>query len=116
MQKARAEARSLEQYESTPTTNHEDQNLFDIDKLSIGAWMRFLQQQSEPIELKLSAKIKEQDKYIFTDRFGRRVSEYNGAQLTSLSDNGQLIVLRQGDNKFESSLEKVVRSLKESKQ
>ncbi|WP_439135078.1 DUF1631 family protein [Pseudomaricurvus sp.] len=82
-----------------------------ISQLNVGAWMRWQQSSTESVEIKLSVKLQNSDKFIFTDRLGQRIADYSSAQLIELIAKKQIIILSQGD-KFENSLEKVVRGLR----
>ncbi|AQT60620.1 DUF1631 family protein [Cellvibrio sp. PSBB023] len=87
--------------------------------LQVGAWLEInstLPTESSPtalsvIRAKLSVIIGATGKYIFADQVGRKVAEYTREQLIQGLINGELTLLRNGDN-FEEQLAKVIRGLR----
>ncbi len=117
--KAQQEAQTLEQ---RLCANGHDQNLSPSDKanyeqvlsaLHVGAWLELQREDQETVRLKLSVKLQSSDKYIFTDRLGKKAADHKMSELVNLMASGQLSVLSQGEH-FENSLEKVVRGLRKS--
>ncbi|MBU3070280.1 DUF1631 domain-containing protein [Aestuariicella sp. G3-2] len=82
-----------------------------IAQLNVGAWLKWQRTETQTVEIKLSVKLQNSDKYIFTDRLGQRIADYSLTQLVELMAQKQITILSQGEN-FESSLEKVVRGLR----
>lgn len=85
-----------------------------IASLNTGSWLLLKREASTDQKIRLSVKLKAQDKYIFTDPVGHRVAEYSLAQLVDLmaTDRLQIISRVQG---FENSLEKIVRQIRSDK-
>jgi len=63
------------------------------------------------LRAKLSVIISASGKYIFADQVGRKLAEYTREQLITLMAEGQIKILRNGDN-FEDQLAKVIRGLR----
>ncbi len=117
--KAQREAQNIEQ---RPKTNGLDKDLNPNQKanfentltaLHVGAWIELERDGPEKIRLKLSVKLQSSDKYIFTDRLGKKAADYSMTELVNLMANNQLRILSQGEH-FENSLEKVVRGLRKT--
>ncbi|MGH1373680.1 MAG: DUF1631 family protein [Cellvibrionaceae bacterium] len=115
--KAQQEAQTLEQ---RPSVN--GQELSDSDKsnyesvlsaLHVGAWLELQGKDQQTTRLKLSVKLQSSDKYIFTDRLGKKAADHKMSELITLMASGELRVLSQGEH-FENSLEKVVRGLRKN--
>lgn len=112
--KAQNEAQSLKQQaENLPEISENLRSALQqkISQLNVGAWLKWQRTGTEQVEIKLSVKLQNSDKYIFTDRLGQRIADYSLAQLAELMAQKQITILSQGEN-FESSLEKVVRGLR----
>ena len=86
----------------------------EIESLNTGSWLLLKRANTDPIKIKLSIKLKAQDKYIFTDRVGHRIAELSLSELIQLMASGQLdILIREKD--FENSLENIVRQIRSNK-
>lgn len=85
----------------------------NIGELQVGAWLEINNQlnTAEKLRAKLSVIISSTGKYIFADQVGRKLAEYTREQLTALMVEGQIKILRNGDN-FEDQLAKVIRGLR----
>lgn len=81
-----------------------------LNHLQVGAWLE-LQTLEGAVRAKLSVIIGATGKYIFADQVGRKLVEYSREQLLAQLLNGELKVLRNGDN-FEDQLAKVIRGLR----
>ena len=77
-----------------------------IDKLQLGAWVEF--RAHKETKQKLTLKLPSSDKYLFTDRLGRKVGEYKLAQLIQEFAEGNLQIVSTGEQ-FDSKLESIVR-------
>ncbi|WP_317929232.1 DUF1631 family protein [Halioxenophilus sp. WMMB6] len=77
-----------------------------IKSLQLGAWLQFRQQ--EPEQQKLTLKLPSSDKYVFTDRWGRKTGEYRLQELLDRYARDLLSILSQGEQ-FDSKLEQIVR-------
>ena len=85
----------------------------NIGELQVGAWLELSSEteQNEKLRAKLSVIISSTGKYIFADEVGRKLAEYTREQLIAQMVEGQLKILRNGDN-FEDQLAKVIRGLR----
>jgi hypothetical protein len=115
-QKAREEAQVLAAQQQKPVAaplevGQARELQQSIDSLQVGAWLAVSKEDGASQHIKLSVKLQEADKYIFTDRVGQRAAEFNRAKLMELMASRQLKILSRGEN-FDSSLEKVVRGLR----
>lgn len=117
--KAKQEAQALEQ--QSPS-NHSEYNISDSEKaqferklssLHVGAWLELHTENQQPARIKLSVKLQASDKYIFTDRLGKKAADHKLTDLVKLMASGQLSILSEGEH-FENSLEKVVRGLRKT--
>ncbi len=77
-----------------------------LNNLQLGAWLRFVE-STEPRQ-KLTLKLPSSDKYLFTDRLGRKMGEYKLADLKTLFSQGLLEVVSEGEQ-FDNKLEQIVR-------
>lgn len=112
--KAEKEAQVLnQQAENLPEISNKQRSTLQrqISQLNVGAWLQWQRTETQTVEMKLSVKLQNSDKYIFTDRLGQRIADYSLTQLVELMAQKQITILSQGEN-FESSLEKVVRGLR----
>ena len=104
-----------------------------ISELQVGAWLEISSEATtdktianetpanttsadktipdEKMRAKLSVIISSSGKYIFADEVGRKLAEYTREQLITLMAEGQIKILRNGDN-FEDQLAKVIRGLR----
>ncbi|MCE3252750.1 MAG: hypothetical protein K0Q67_1770 [Cellvibrio sp.] len=84
-----------------------------INELQVGAWLEINHESAaeEKLRAKLSVIISSTGKYIFADQVGRKLGEYTRDQLITLMVEGQIKILRNGDN-FEDQLAKVIRGLR----
>lgn len=99
-----------------------------ISELQVGAWLEISSEATtnktianetpanttsadEKMRAKLSVIISASGKYIFADEVGRKLAEYTREQLITLMAEGQIKILRNGDN-FEDQLAKVIRGLR----
>ncbi len=89
------------------------QSTQSISELQVGAWLEISNElnTAEKLRAKLSVIISSTGKYIFADQVGRKLAEYTREQLIALMIEGQIKVLRNGDN-FEDQLAKVIRGLR----
>ncbi len=117
--KAKEEAAELVQQ---PKANGIDVDISDNQKaefesrlssLHVGAWLELKSQNQGPTRIKLAVKLQSSDKYIFTDRLGKKAAEHKLTELVKLMAGGQLSILSEGEH-FENSLEKVVRGLRKT--
>lgn len=74
--------------------------------LPLGAWLEFSNEKEK--QQKLTLKLPSSDKYLFTDRLGRKMGEYRFGQLLDLFATGQLSITDAGEQ-FDSRLEHIVR-------
>lgn len=119
-QKAEIEAQHLESRKlnsdnkvSTMTQSEKETFEKTLSALHVGAWLEVTSKNQEPKQLKLSVKLQSSDKYIFTDRLGKKAADHQLSDLVRLMACGELSILSQGEQ-FENSLEKVVRGLRKS--
>ncbi len=115
--KAIEEAEALSQKASASIVNDvpdQDKALMreQLTSLHVGAWIEIKQPKKQ---LKLSVKLQSSDKYIFTDRVGKKAADHSLAELVAMMVQGNLAILSQGEH-FENSLEKVVRGLRKNTQ
>ena len=114
-QAAEAERLRIEQAESEAAENtaKQQQATQCISELQVGAWLELSSElnAAEKLRAKLSVIISSTGKYIFADQVGRKLAEYTREQLITLMVQGQIKVLRNGDN-FEDQLAKVIRGLR----
>jgi hypothetical protein len=83
-----------------------------LNELQVGAWLEINSTDiATRARAKLSVIISATGKYIFADQVGRKVAEYSREQLLDQFINGNIKVLRNGDN-FEEQLAKVIRGLR----
>jgi hypothetical protein len=82
-----------------------------INLLNVGAWVEIQNATQQLQRCKLAVIIASAGKYIFVDNLGRKVAEYQRAQLVDAYINNQLTLINNGD-KFEDQLVKVIRSLR----
>ncbi|HWV16584.1 MAG TPA: DUF1631 family protein [Cellvibrio sp.] len=85
--------------------------LQQINALNVGAWVERLDENQQPQRCKLAVLIAAADKYIFVDNLGRKVAEYQRAQLLEAFLSQQISTINNGE-KFEDQLAKVIRSLR----
>ncbi|MAZ89876.1 MAG: hypothetical protein CL693_19750 [Cellvibrionaceae bacterium] len=115
--KAKQEAQALRKQSPARTRNDipdQDKTLIreQLSALHVGAWIEI---KSPNKQLKLSVKLQASDKYIFTDRVGKKAADHSLAELVAMMAQGELSILSQGEH-FENSLEKVVRGLRKNTQ
>ena len=82
-----------------------------INALNVGAWIERQNEDQQKQRCKLAVFIASADKYIFVDNLGRKVAEYQRAQLLDAFLTQQISIIHNGD-KFEDQLVKVIRSLR----
>jgi hypothetical protein len=82
-----------------------------VDGLCVGAWLRIPGHDFKPTECKLGVKLLAIDKYVFVDRRGLKVGEFNREQLASMQITGDCEILDSG-TEVEDTLEKVVTGLR----
>ncbi|BFM07481.1 DUF1631 family protein [Halioxenophilus aromaticivorans] len=75
--------------------------------LQLGAWVKF--KNLEPELQKLSLKMPSSDKYLFTDRLGRKAGEYRLQQLVNLFADDKVKIVSLGE-RFDSRLEAIVKN------
>lgn len=84
-----------------------------IDQIQIGGWI--IQQTSRGEErCKLAVKLRGRDKLIFVNRLGVKVLEIDCQQLAELLARGLVSIVDTGE-KFDNTLERVVRSIQEDR-
>lgn len=125
-QKALQEARVLEKLEirrerlTANTHRHEPlaeaasgkSALEQAAKLNIGAWLELPQVDSETLQrCKLVAIMRSTNTYIFTNRQGIKVAEYDLPTLAALMERSAVRIVSNGDD-FEGQLSKVVLTLR----
>jgi len=77
-----------------------------INTLQLGAWVKFLGNETEM--QKLTLKLPSSDKYVFTDRLGRKTGEYKLTELISFHKQARVEIISRGEQ-FDSKLEQIVR-------
>lgn len=83
-----------------------------VDSLNIGAWLDLPEVASDSLQrCKLVAIMRSTDTFIFTNRSGVKVAEFERTGLAELLANGTALVHSSGDN-FEGQLSKVVLTLR----
>lgn len=83
-----------------------------VTKLNIGAWLELPQTEGADLQrCKLVAIMRASDTYIFTNRRGVKVAEYDLSSLTALLLNSAARIVSNGDD-FEGQLSKVVLTLR----
>jgi len=114
-QAAEAERLCIEQAASLAAESiaKQQQARQSIHELQVGAWLEISSETPahEKLRAKLSVIISSTGKYIFADQVGRKLAEYTRDQLVALMAEGQIKILRNGDN-FEDQLAKVIRGLR----
>lgn len=83
------------------------------DHLRVGAWIE-LQGANQRVRCKLAAFIKATDKYIFVNRNGAKVAEYNREELARTLASGDIILLDDGLI-FDRALESIIDNLRHSR-
>lgn len=113
---------------ATETIAKQQQARQSISELQVGAWLEINSESTsdkttadatianetitdQKVRAKLSVIISSSGKYIFADQVGRKLAEYTREQLIALMVEGQIKILRNGDN-FEDQLAKVIRGLR----
>ncbi len=114
-EKAKEEAQTLRKESPTSIRTDvpdQDKTLIreQLSALHVGAWIEI---KTSNKQLKLSVKLQASDKYIFTDRVGKKAADHSLAELVTMMAQGELSILSQGEH-FENSLEKVVRGLRKN--
>ena len=91
------------------TTSSEAQAVFDtvLKNLRVGDWLEYEIEPNKAVHCRLAAVINGSGKYIFVDNAGKRIANWQRAEITALFSNGKLKML--DDNQlFESALGSMV--------
>lgn len=83
-----------------------------IDNLHAGSWFELSAADEQPQRCKLAAIISFSGKYIFVNRTGMKVAEFNRLQLSRQYDAGTIRLLA-SDQLFDRALESVIGNLRE---
>ncbi len=78
-----------------------------ISMLQLGAWLKIT--TTEPKLHKLALKLPSSDKYLFTDRLGRRSAEYKLQDLVELFQRDAVEIVSKGE-RFDTKLEQIVKN------
>jgi len=92
----------------------DDSGLAMVDKMVIGSWIELHQDNKKKFRCRLAAIIKSTGKYIFVNRSGMKVAEYNRLTLAQAITLGQVGTLDDGQL-FDRALESVIGSLRDMK-
>jgi hypothetical protein len=85
-----------------------------IKSLRVGSWLDFRQEDGKMLRCRLAAVIKGIGKYIFVNRSGIKVAEFNHQELAqALSE--KLVLLIDDDRMFDRALESVINNLRDMK-
>ncbi len=84
-----------------------------IDSFRVGAWFESLLPGQDKLRCKLAAQIKVSGKYIFVNRNGVKVREYNRHELAQALSDGVMRLLEEG-LLFDRALESVIGSLRKA--
>ncbi len=105
---------------SEPVSQREQEDSEDLQRaehslstLHVGARVELLGDGGESTHCKLAVIIRGSDKFIFTDRLGKKVAELAKSELLSRFMHQQVIVHGAGEN-FEDQLAKVIRGLRKT--
>lgn len=87
----------------------------ELDKLVVGAWVEWSEQDGSKTRNKLAAKISAQNKYIFVNRAGVKTSERTRDQLAKDLKSGRIFIV-DDTCLFDRALETVISNLRDCKQ
>ena len=82
-----------------------------IDRLRVGLWVDVYSANGNKVRAKIMAIVPSVGKYIFGDRGGRKLGDYNKQSLADALRTGQLRVSDE-DNVFDKTLESVIANLR----
>lgn len=83
-----------------------------LDSLRVGNWVDLRQDDSKMLRCRLAAVINGIGKYIFVNRAGIKVAEYNRATLAQALADGDLLLI-DDDRMFDRALESVISNLRD---
>ncbi len=82
-----------------------------IERLKVGLWVDMLHADGNLVRAKIMAIVPTVGKYIFGDRSGRKLADYNKQSLADALRTGQIRVSEE-DNVFDKTLESVIANLR----
>jgi len=82
-----------------------------IDRLKVGLWVDLHHADGNQVRAKIMAIVPTVGKYIFGDRSGRKLADYNKQSLAEALRTGQIKV-NEDDNAFDKTLESVIANLR----
>lgn len=91
-----------------------DPCLARVDKMAMGNWIELHQDGGKKFRCRLAAVIRGADKYIFVNRSGMKVAEYNRHGLATAIKQGKVTTLDEG-LLFDRALESVIGNLRDMK-
>lgn len=97
-----------------PEISEDDPSLEKADGLAMGSWIELHQDDDKKFRCRLAAVIRATGKYIFVNRTGMKVAEYNRLTLAQAIKLGQVTLLDDGQL-FDRALESVIGNLRDMK-
>lgn len=91
-----------------------DPALLQVDGLAMGHWFELYQDDGKKFRCRLAAIIRSTGKFIFVNRSGMKVAEYQRLNLAQALKNGQVAALDEGQL-FDRALESVIGNLRKMK-
>jgi hypothetical protein len=85
-----------------------------VDSLRVGNWVDFRQQDGKMMRCRLAAVINGIGKYIFVNRAGIKVAEFNRDGLRAALEDGSLMLIEE-EKLFDRALESVISNLRDMK-
>lgn len=94
--------------------NDDDPCVLQVDQLQMGSWFELHQEDDKKFRCRLAAIIRSTQKYIFVNRSGMKVAEYNRLSLAQAFKDGRVSNLNEGQL-FDRALESVIGNLRNMK-
>jgi hypothetical protein len=100
--------------ESRVEIAEDDPSVKLVDRMSMGHWFELHQEDGKKFRCRLAAIIRSTGKYIFVNRSGMKVAEYNRLNLAQAVKDGLVSALDEGQL-FDRALESVIGNLRKMK-
>ncbi len=100
--------------EESVEISEDDPCLVVVDNMTMGNWVELHQEDGKKFRCRLAAIIRSTGKYIFVNRSGMKVAEYNRMSFAQAIKDGQISTLDEG-LLFDRALESVIGNLRDMK-